>query len=142
MNRDVFGNLQEWGDVLQSLKELERSRELDNHQEGLGRILRYRQNWRLREAVLKAVRKLTVPSESIVSEVVAILVDRNVYHDARILAADALVSIISRWRQRPGNGCSSVERSAIEKMTEILRSPEVPIVHEAVRRSLASIQQE
>jgi len=141
MNRDIFGNLLDWGNVLQDLEELERSGKLNDHQEGLVRILRYRQNWQLREAALKAVRNLTSPSESIISEVLAILMDQNVYNEARILATDALCNLIcSRRKQRPGNSYSPAERSVIEKMTDILRSPEVPIIHEALGRSLASIQ--
>jgi hypothetical protein len=32
MSLDIFGNLREWGEVLQMLDDLERSRELDEHQ--------------------------------------------------------------------------------------------------------------
>lgn len=52
MKGDVFGDLRAWGRVLGQIAELRKAKKLDEHQEGLTRILRYPSNWRLREEVL------------------------------------------------------------------------------------------
>lgn len=52
MDSDIFGNLMDWGLVLDKLDDLKKSEKLHKHQADLIRILRYRNNWRLRETVL------------------------------------------------------------------------------------------
>ena len=51
--------------MLDRLKELE---QLDRYQDGLTRILRYRDNWRLREIVLKHIVHLSEPTEELVHD--------------------------------------------------------------------------
>lgn len=43
MNQDIFGDLREWGVVLERLNDLKQSQKLDDYQEGLTRILRYQE---------------------------------------------------------------------------------------------------
>ena len=140
MSGDVFGNLREWDRVPAQIDELTRTGKLDEHQEGLARILRYRDNWRLREMVLKSIGELEAPSDEIISGALDIMMDDAVYFEARILAADVLRDLIARNRIPSESGRPVNARTIAEKMEIVLDSPEPPVVHEAVRRCLTAMQ--
>ena len=94
MKQDPFGNLTDWGPVLDTFEVLADNGRLAECQPGLIRILRFKGNWRLREEVLKRVGKIQTPSRELVLQVLAILSDDNTYYDARIIAGDALVQLL------------------------------------------------
>lgn len=94
MEQDPFGNLNEWGKVLNILDELLHKGKLQKCQPGLIRILRFKGNWRLREETLRRLGTIQHPSDELVIQVLNILADDNIYYDARILAADALRQIV------------------------------------------------
>jgi len=75
MTQDPFGNLREWGPVLELLDELESNGKLAECQRGLVRILRYKGNWRLREEVLKRIGGIPSPSDELAGQVLTILSD-------------------------------------------------------------------
>jgi len=77
VDSDIFGNLIDWGHVIETLDRLKELKQLDRHQDGLTRILRYRDNWRLRETVLKHIVHLVEPTEELVQEVINITVDEG-----------------------------------------------------------------
>lgn len=139
MDPGEFGNLTEWGRVLEQLDELTRSGELDGHQDGLTALLRYRGNWRLREAALECVRSIRRPSEPLVRQVCSIMTDTGLYHQVRVLAAEALGACLDRPGEdsrSPGiRTCSEVR----EQMRALLNSQDVPVLHQAVRRILPKI---
>jgi len=131
MKHDPFGNLNDWGTVLELLKELADKGLLTDCQPGLIRILRYRGNWRLREEVLKRVGEIQVPSNELLFQVLATLSDDNIYYDVRILAGDALIQLLNS-----AQGGSRVEiNHEICKVIEKLRStPQPPFLDEALKR--------
>lgn len=45
MYSDIFGNLTDWGRVIEMLDRLKELKKLDRNQDGLTRVLRYRDNW-------------------------------------------------------------------------------------------------
>ena len=99
MKPDPFGNLTDWGQVLETLDKLADSGRLAECQPGLIRILRFKGNWRLREELLKRVGEIKTPSRELADQVLSILADDNVYYDARIIAGDALVSTVEKMGQ-------------------------------------------
>jgi hypothetical protein len=131
MKHDPFGNLNDWGTVLELLEELSNKGLLTYCQPGLIRILRYRGNWRLREEVLKRVGEIQVPSNELLFQVLATLSDDNIYYDVRILAGDALIQLLNS-----AQGGSLVELNhEICKVIEKLRStPQPPFLDEALKR--------
>ncbi len=133
---DPFGNLAEWGRLLDRLERLAQARELDSHQEGLLRLLRYRDNWRLREAALEAVCMLRQPSEGIVHEVLKIMTDESLYYEVRVLAAEALGALIQRVDDRP----NALKQDVISQMRAILDSNQPPVMHQAIRRFLPAAE--
>ncbi len=134
MSSDIFGNLMDWGQAIDKLNQLKQKKILNEHQPGLVRILRYRDNWRLRETVLSYVKDITHPSDDLLTEVLNIAMDENVYYDARILAVEALASLMNNYKNNKEN--DRIDKNDVnKKIKALLVSPHPPIFHEAIRRS-------
>ena len=140
MDSDIFDNLTDWGQVIETLDRLKELKQLDRHQDGLTRVLRYRDNWRLRETVLKHIVHLAEPIEELVHEVINITVDEDTYLDMRILAVDALSHLIPLCIKRDDIKGRNLVEIAIENMNKLLNSPQPPIFHEAVTKTLKTIK--
>jgi len=140
MHRDEFGNLEEWGRVLSQLAQLARDQVLDEHQDGLVRLLRYAGNWRLREAALEAVQSVKRPAETLMSEVLRIMADERLYHEVRVLAAEALACSVAASRASTDGRNHTLEQRVIDQMHALLDSPHPPLLHQAVRRVLPTIE--
>ncbi len=98
MKQDPFGNLKEWGAVLDLLSQLDQKGVLGECQRGMIRILRYKENWRLREEVLKRSATLENPSQNLVQQIMAMIVDETIYYEARVLALHALARLAAEGR--------------------------------------------
>jgi len=136
MHRDPFGNLRDWGPVLDMLDSMEEKCLLAECQPGLIRILRYKGNWRLREEALKRVAQIQAPSEDLIFQILDIVADDNLYYDARVLASDALVQLLRSVE----NGFSHEINREIFKITEKLKStPQPPSFNIALTRLYAEV---
>lgn len=120
IKNDPFGNLMDWGPVLDILDELADDGKLTKYQPGLIRILRYKGNWQLREETLKRVGEVQEPSDDLILQVIDILDDDNIYYDARILAGNALIQLL---KNLPDN-CNQVISTAVQKV--IKKHREIP----------------
>lgn len=138
MNSDIFGNLKEWGKVLELLDSLKQSKKLDEHQMGLARILKYGENWRLLEKVLDCGKEIDQPEDKFLLEVFNIMSNRNIYLDARILALNILVCLFPRINRK--NNHQLCQGLIVQKIRNILELPAPPIFHEAVVKSLESLE--
>ena len=136
MKEDPFGNLTDWGAVLDMVDELADTGKLSECQPGLIRILRYKGNRRLREEVLKQVTRIQSPSHHLIRQVLSILDDDNTYYDARILASDALIQMLKNIQ----NGFGDEISIAVRKITERLRTtPHPPIFDTALKKLYSEI---
>jgi hypothetical protein len=142
LDSDTFGNLREWGQVLETLEDLEKAKNLDKRQNGLARILRYGQNWRLLERVLEYAKEIVEPSDELLKEICNIMTSHNFYLDARILAVDALESLVPRMQRDHGGDNRASQTLIIRRMEDILNSSEPPKFQEALTRSLEVIKKE
>lgn len=131
MKDDPFGNLTDWGPVLDTLEDLARRGDLSQCQPGLVRILRYKGNWRLREEVLKRVGEIQTPSKELVQQVIAILDDDNVYYDARIIAGNALRQLLKNDRHRSDDDIRGSARKVIGKLKS---TPQPTFFSEVIER--------
>lgn len=141
MSADLFGNLRDWGPVMDQIAGLTKSKKLDEHQVGLARILRYQENWRLREAVLKAAKDISLPSDEILSQMTEIMMDENIYWEARLLAADALSRLVLKSEKGSSHMPPHYTAKVMEKMNVILNSPQPPIFREGIGRLLMAIKE-
>ncbi len=128
---DPFGNLMDWGRVLDVLDELAEKGQLAECQRGLIRMLRYKGNWRLREAALKRAEEIQTPSDELAHHVLAILDDDNIYYDARILAGETLTQFLKNLRGDSRSRIDNEVRATVEKLK---RTPQPPFFDKALER--------
>ncbi|MFZ0614046.1 MAG: hypothetical protein WAM73_17530 [Desulfobacterales bacterium] len=139
MKEDPFGNLTDWGPVLDLLDNLADNGKLADCQPGLVRILRYKGNWRLREEVLRRVGEIQTPSDELIFQVVDILGDDNIYYDARILAGEALIPLLKSIHE---DGFCVEINTEIQKVVENLRrTPQPPFFETALKNLYAEVLQ-
>lgn len=131
---DIFGDLREWGRVLDQLARVTSAGRLDQHEEGLTRLLRYRYNWQIRQAAIHAVPKLDRPSKEVIDVLIRIVTDEFCDLETRILACDAVRESIHRRRLLSDS--SEFEAEAARQASEILRTPQPPALRKAVEQWL------
>lgn len=136
MKHDPFGNLCDWGPVLELFDELAENGKLAECQPGLIRILRYKGNWRLREEVLKRTGEIQTPSDELVCQVLNILADDNIYYDARILASDALIQLLKNVQGGIYGEINKEVRNVAEKLKII---PQPPFFDKALKKLCSEI---
>ena len=129
MKNDPFGNLTDWGPVLDTLADLSGKGALSTCQPGLIRILRYKGNWRLREEVLKRVGDIQTPSRALIQAVIVILADDNIYYDARIIAGKALVQLLKKIESEGSEDIAGHIQKVIKK---IKSTPQPPYFDKAI----------
>lgn len=131
MKQDPFGNLNDWGPVLEIFDKLAENGELSDCQPGLIRILRYKGNWRLREEVLRRVGEIASPSNELILQVLDILADDNIYYDARILAGEALTRLMKGVQDGSWIDINHETRKIVEKLRCM---PQPPFFDEALKK--------
>ena len=94
MQYDIFGNLNRKDDVLAALEEIASQNRLDEHQIGLARILRFRENHTLLHAALECATKIERSSDILIAEALNVLVAQDLPVSIRSLAAGALGHLI------------------------------------------------
>lgn len=136
MKPDGFGNLTDWGNVLEKLDDIRKSGALGKHQAELVRVFRYKDNWRLTERVLECIKEIDTPGDELIEEACRIMCDEGAYLDMRILAADALGDLLPKRLRQSGETPAFRGVPVIRVMKEVLDSPQAPIFHEAVSKAL------
>lgn len=136
MQHDPFGNLTDWGVVLDILAELVDNGQLSECQPGLIRILRFKGNWRLREEVLNRVRAIQAPSEDLIRQVLTILTDDNTYYEARIIAGDTLMELL---KNVPAGSYGEFTMSARKVIEKLKSTPQPPFFNEAIDRLYSAV---
>ncbi|MCP4719279.1 MAG: hypothetical protein GY860_07455, partial [Desulfobacteraceae bacterium] len=133
----------DWGIVLEKLEKLSQTRELDDYQDELIRLLRFDQNWRLREAAIESLPFIKNPGLNLAREVNALIKRKDLYYDVRILATDGLEKLATTI---VGNKAFDKDilkqfiRGIIKDMDELLASPEPPKFHDALQNSMGRVK--
>jgi hypothetical protein len=138
---DPFDNLQEWGLVLKNLDQLKSSGRLDGHQSGLIRLLRYKNNWRLREASLAGMALVEHPIPELIREILDVILSDSAYYELRVLAADTLAGLA---RNTAANGSYAAAFRPVpvsHELRALIRVPHPPILADAVLRCLGCISE-
>jgi len=144
MKNYIFGNLTDWGMVLDKLKKLSDSRELGNYQDELIRLLRFDQNWRLREAAIESLPLVENPSLNLAREVISLIKRKDLYYDVRILATDGLENLATTIVNNKGFDKDILKQfvlSIIQDLEALLASPEPPTFHDALQNSMNQIKE-
>ncbi|MDM8554838.1 hypothetical protein QUF75_08925 [Desulfococcaceae bacterium HSG7] len=143
MENYIFGNLNDWETVLDKLDKLSESRELDNCQDELIRLLRFDQNWRLREAAIESLPFVEDPDLNLAREVISLIKRKDLYYDVRILATDGLEKLTTNIVDNRAFDKDILKRfvlAIIKDMDALLASPEPPKFHDALRNSMNQIK--
>lgn len=132
MNPDSFSDLSRDLEVLATLHEMASNDALDQHQVGLARILRFKQNPRLIDAALEHSMRIRKASEILIAEALNVLVSQDLPVHTRTLAARALGHLMSRY---PADAVSDFDLDrVIESMVYVLsREPAAPIRQSLLR---------
>lgn len=131
MQPDPFGNLKDWGPVLEQVYQLADDGKLSECQPGLTRILTYRDNWRLREETLKKISDIERPNEAMIRQVLRILTDENLYYEVRILAGEAMMALLKKNHRHFDSAIKSALSKTLENQLSI---PQPPIFEEALKK--------
>ncbi len=139
MASDIFGDLTEWGRVIEQLEHLRAEHLLDEHQAGLARIVRYRGNGRLVEHVLRWSTDIEQANDLLTAEVGNVLADPDADWTFRVLAARAMGHLLShRPRQTSPSGFDA-ER-AVSMMESLVGRTTVPVLQAALTDALESVR--
>lgn len=130
MNYDVFGDLQEWGRVLEQVEKMREDGVLDNHQQGLARLARYPFNWQIRQAGLRAMAELRRPGDEVIRIATQIMRDENSDLETRILAGSALSACLGNGN---GTASESARLDAAGSIRDLLGKPQPPLLHKFAR---------
>lgn len=136
MQPDVFGDLSQQNGVLARMREIAFRGSLDEHQVGLARILRFKQNPSLIDAALEFSNSIERASEILIAEALNVLVSQDLPIHTRALAARSLGHLICHY---PAESVSDfdVER-VIESMVHVLSRLQPPMVKQALFRAVST----
>lgn len=138
MQPDPFGNLKDWGPVLELIYKLSDEGNLRECQPGLTRILRYRTNWKLREETLLRIGKIDNPDAALVRQVLEIIADENLYYEVRIIACETMMEFL----KNSANTFDSGLEAAIPATVGNLLSNQQPPNFEPALKRLHSVARE
>ncbi len=126
MSYDVFDDLQEWGQVLDQVQKMRADGALDDHQQGLARLVRYPSNWQLRQAGLRAIAELKRPCDEVIQVAIQVTVDERNDLETRMLAGHAVSAVL-----RNGNGTITehARSEAAQSIRDLLSQPQPPLLH-------------
>ena len=145
MENNIFGNLMDWGTVLEKLERLSRSGELGYCQDELIRLLRFDHNWRLREAAIEALPLVENPGLDLAQELLLLIKRRDLYYDIRILAADSFEKMTNAMVKNPDIDTVKLQAfftAAIKDLKVLLSSPEPPIFYTALQQCAGQIKKQ
>lgn len=135
MQPDVFGDLSQENEVVVKLREIASHDYLDDHQIGMARILRYKQNPCLVDIALEYSGNIERASEILIAEALNVLVSQDLPVHTRMMAARVLGHLICHY---PADAVSDfdIER-VIESMVHVLSRSQSPKVKQALFRSVS-----
>jgi hypothetical protein len=139
MQIDVFGDLRDWGRVLDDLEGLREQDRLSEHQAGLARLIRYRDNWRLQQEALRSIPDIDAPSPLLLEAALLVLTDPETLLENRVYAAEALSSMLAT----DGSSDHAVlDRDiAVEAIQAVLDRGCPPILQGVLQKSISIAQQ-
>ncbi len=137
MGADIFGDLKDWGRVLETIERVRMREGLEEHQAGLARILRYRENWRLADRVLRVVPEVRQASDLLIAEVCNILVMSDVHPDIRVRAARALGHLLVH---RPDQVSSFDPARTLQTMSDVVARGCPPALEEALEEAISAAE--
>jgi len=142
MSKNYLGNLLEWKDVLDKLEAIRKDGMIDTIQDELVRILRYKKNWKLVEAVLESISEIREPSNNLIKEVFNTAIDYQACLDTRIMAINSLGMMLSSLSNSKENETCIKSKTYVDMMHQLLNTPQPPIFHNAISKVIVKLNNE
>lgn len=140
MNKYCFGNLMDWGVVLDKLEAIRKEGRLDSVQDEMARILKCKNNWKLVEAVLECVPDIEEPSASLIEEIFKTAVDYQMCLDTRVMAINSLGSILVVLKKSNEDASLKKNQLYIAMLYRLLNTPQPPIFHDAISKVIFALK--
>lgn len=140
MDEYYFGNLMDWAIVLDKLEAIKKEGRLDSLQHELVRILRYKKNWKLVEAVLECVHEIRDPSATLIEEVFNTAVDYQMCLDTRVMAINSLGSVLVVLKKSNEDASLKKNQLYIAMLYRLLNTPQPPIFHDAISKVIFALK--
>jgi hypothetical protein len=140
MTTNGFGDLREWGTVLDKIEKLRDTKSLDACQDELVRVLSFRENWRLTERVLEYAGAISQPKDELIGAICKIMCDDDACIDNRILAAAALGELMPKALKDTSNKNHSNNAHVVDVIQKLLDVPQAPIFHTALSKALQGMK--
>ncbi len=138
MHPDIFGALHRKNEVLAKLGELASRNCLDEHQIGLARILRFKQNPGLLQAALEYSAQIRKASDILIAEVLNTLVAQDLTISTRASAAGVLGHLICR---RPSDEATDFDLDfVVESMEHVLQRTKSRVIKKALFEALELVR--
>jgi hypothetical protein len=135
VQHDNFGNLNRKNEVLAMLEEIASRNRLDEHQIGLARILRFRQDHGLLHAALGYATKIERSSDILIAEALNVMVAQDLPVSIRASASGALGHLIYC---RPTKADSDFDLDMVmESMVHVLHMSGSPAIKKALFKAIA-----
>ncbi len=131
---DVFGDLEDRAAVLATLDRLREDSQLYDHQLGLSRLVRYREDRNLQEAALQSALEIRIASELLVAEALNALVSKETPLSLRIAAARAAGHLLARYK--PNLRSRMDPQRAYETLEHVAAQRQPPSLADSLREAL------
>ena len=93
----------------------------------------------MREAALESIPQIEKPVPALISEVLNIILDDNVYCEARVMACRTLSRLIGQGKNSPSNSQLFQELSIAKRLKTLTAVPQPPMLVRAVTECLSSL---
>ena len=140
MNKFYLGNLLDWGIVLDKLEAIKKEGMLDNIQDELVRILRYKKNWKLVEAALECVYEIKEPSAILIEEVFNTAMDYQMCLDTRVMAIHSLGNVLMEMKKSNEEASLKKRQLYVAMLYRLLNTPQPPIFHDAISKVIFTLK--
>lgn len=109
MKETLNGRLADWQWMTMRLEELKTMGRLNEAEFQMIAVLKHSSNVLLREQVLLHVRQITDPTDGLITALLDVVCDRQLFVDERILAAQALRHLAPRLKANAGGQLRKLE---------------------------------
>ncbi len=142
MSKYKLDDLMDWGRALTELEELRKEGLLDEHQDGLRRIIRYKRNWQLRTCALECAREVRLPQDELIQELCSVVCDEDSYPELRMRAAEVMADLVLK-RNGKGEKCPLFKGVPIHQiMKRLLDVPLNPFLAQTLQTTLTKIEED
>ena len=131
---DVFGDLKETREVLDIIEYLRNSGRLDDHQYGLARILRFKEDPQLQEAAIDCLNAIGCASDVLITDTLNLVVTPETPVLLRVTAVRALGRLVPRYTR---TATSELDPGHVyQTMRNLAARPQPPILGGALALTL------